>query len=166
MIVYWSAAFQSILVERENQTLHKSSAVCDLRRLLYCSPRRLLYRTSILAITGGCMVISFLNLMAHHNSKSYLCLSAFLLLHDGRVMSTRTCGNSYRSFSSGARICHAFFSFHSIEFKAPGFTKHYENVNLCILNMTCLHWYSNWSVTLVSQQEPRQCRDRYILYIT
>lgn len=82
-------------------------------------------------------------------SRNYLCLSAFLLLHDGCLMSTWTCGNTYcRSFSTGLSCI--FFSFHFMEFKAPGFTKHYENVNLCIIIMSCLQRYCISSIVLES----------------
>lgn len=45
-----------------------------------------------------------------------------------------------------------FFSFHFMEFKAAGFTKHYGNVNLCILNMSCLQRRCNCSMALESKR--------------
>lgn len=112
-------------------------------------------RVSILASAGSCMVISFLNLMANHKAETICaCLhfSCYMMvawcLHEHvatlRVPFPLVWESVYYFF---------FFSFHFVEFKAPGFYLK------CLKMKTCVFWmwvvYKAWRGLWWHSRSPR-----------
>lgn len=120
---------------------------------------------SILAITGSSTVIPFLNLMANRKAET-ICVC----LHFSCYMMVAWCLHEHvatlRNLFPPVResVMHFFFLSTSWSSRPHNVTKHDGNVNLRILNMSCLQRYCNCSMTLESSrpQCPRQFRDRWI----